>query len=76
MSFINYLLKIDWSSPKPLYNIRNTTGLELFTRLRLGLSNLNEHKFNHNFRDCKFFISLILYSLEVESSSQIFLHCH
>ena len=52
MSFINYLLKIDWSSPKPLYNIRNTTGLELFTRLRLGLSNLNEHKFNHNFRDC------------------------
>ena len=30
------------------YGIHNTTGLKLLTRLRLGLSHLNDHKFNHN----------------------------
>ena len=30
------------------YGIHNPTGLKLLTRLRLGLSHLNDHKFNHN----------------------------
>ena len=34
------------------YRIHHTTGLKLLTRLRLGLSHLNDHKFNHSFRDC------------------------
>ena len=34
------------------YGIHNPTGLKLLTRLRLGLSHLNDHKFNHNFKDC------------------------
>ena len=34
------------------YGIQNPTGLKLLTRLRLGLSHLNDHKFNHKFRDC------------------------
>ena len=29
------------------YGIRNPTGLKLLTRLLLGLSHLNDHKFNH-----------------------------
>ena len=33
------------------YGIHNPTGLKLLTRLRLGLSHLNDHKFNHNFKD-------------------------
>ena len=33
------------------YEIHNPTGLKLLTRLLLGLSHLNDHKFNHNFRD-------------------------
>ena len=33
------------------YEIHNPTGLKLLTRLRLGLSHLNDHRFNHNFRD-------------------------
>ena len=33
------------------YGIHNPTELKLLTRLRLGLSYLNVHKFNHNFRD-------------------------
>ena len=51
-SFGNSLLKIGWLTPKPVYNTHNPTGLKLLTRLRLGLSHLNEHKFNHNFKDC------------------------
>ena len=37
-------------SPNPVYDIHNPLGLHLLTRLRLGLSHLNEHKFNHNFK--------------------------
>ena len=33
-------------------NIYNPYGLKLLTRLRLGLSHLRGHKFNHNFSDC------------------------
>ena len=35
-----------------IYRIHNPIGLKLLTRLQLGLSHLNDHKFNHNFRDC------------------------
>ena len=37
-------------SPNPVYDIHSPLGLHLLTRLRLGLSHLNEHKFNHNFK--------------------------
>ena len=49
--FRNYLLKEIRPKLSPLYNIQNPSGIKLLTRLRLGLSNLNEHKFNHNFDD-------------------------
>ena len=51
-AFRNCLLKIGRPTAKPVYNIHNLTGLKLLTRLRLGLSCLNEHRFNDNFRDC------------------------
>ena len=38
--------------PKPTFKIHNPLGLKLLTRLRLGLSHLNEHRFNDNFEDC------------------------
>ena len=60
--------------PKPLYNVHNSVGLKLLTRLRLGLSNLSQHKFNHNFRYC--LNPLCSCSLEVKSVSHSFLHCH
>ena len=53
-------------------HIRNPTGLMLLTRLRLGLSHLKEHKFNHNIRDCA--NPLCPCSLEIESPSDFFLH--
>ena len=57
-----------------VYNTWNLKGLKLLTRLRLGLSHLNEHRFNHNFEGCTNPLSTC--SLEVESTSHLFLHCH
>ena len=74
MTFQNALIKIGRPIPKPIYNVHNPVGLKLLTRLRLGLSHLNQHKFNHNFQDC--LNPLCSCSLEVESVSHFFLHCH
>ena len=74
LTFRNSLLKIGRPVPKPVYNMHNPNSLKLLTRLRLGLSHLNEHKFNHNFKDCV--NPLCSCSLEVESVSHFFLHCH
>ena len=74
LAFRNSLLKNGRPTAKPVYNIQNPNGLKLFTRLRVGLSHLNEHKFNHNFQDC--INPLCSCSLEVESLSHFFLHCH
>ena len=74
LSFRNALLKIGQPTPKPVYNILDPNGLKLLTRLRLGLSHLNEHKFNHNFKECV--NPLCFCSLQVESVSHFFLHCH
>ena len=52
LSFRNALLKIGRSTPKPVYNILDPNSLHLLTRLRLGLSHLNELKFNRNFKEC------------------------
>ena len=50
--FKNSLLEIGRPMPKPTFNILNTLRLKQLTRLRLGLSHLNQHRFNHNFEDC------------------------
>lgn len=46
------IIKVWLTTPKPVYNIHDSIGLKLLTRLRLRLSYLKEHKFNHNFKDC------------------------
>ena len=43
LTFRDSLLKIGQLAPKLIYNKHNPNGLELLTRLRLGLSHLNEH---------------------------------
>ena len=52
----------------------NPAGHKLLTCLRLGLSHLNEHRFNHNFQNC--IKPLCSCSLEIESTSHFLLHCH
>ena len=48
--------------------------LKLLTRLRLGSTHLNEHKFRHNFQDC--LNPLCSCSLEIEDTSHYLLHGH
>ena len=72
--FRNYLEKRIRPLAAPVYSIHNPLGLKLLTRLRLGLSHLNEHRFNHNFESC--LNPLCTCSLEVESATHFFLHCH
>ena len=57
-----------------MYNIHNPSGMRLLTRLRLGLSRLSEHKFNHNFEGCM--SPLCTCTLEIESTTNFFFHCH
>ena len=56
------------------YGIHNPTVLKLLTRLRFGLSHLNNHKFTHNYRHC--FNPLCSCSLSVENNVHFFLLCH
>ena len=72
--FRNYLIKRIRQLAAPAYNIHNPLGLKLLTRLTLGLSHLNEHRFNHNFGSC--LNPLCTCSSEEESTTHFFLHCH
>ena len=74
LSFKNPLLKIGRAAAKPTYNNHNPIDLKFLTKLRLGLSHLNEHKFKHNFQDCV--NPLWSCSLKIESLSHFFVHCH
>ena len=57
-----------------VYNIFDPIGLKFSTRLRVGVSHLNEHRFRHNFQDCM--NPLCSCSLEIEDASHCLLHCH
>ena len=54
--------------------IHNPIGLQLLTRLWLGLSHLNENKFTHSFRD--FLNPLRECKFETETTFHFLLHCH
>ena len=58
----------------PIYNIHDPLGIRLLTKLRLGISHLNKHRFNHNFDNC--INTLGTCTLEIESTTHFFLHCH
>ena len=49
LSFKNVLLKLSRTVPNSCFDIHNPVGLKLLTRLGVGQSHLNEHKFKHNF---------------------------
>ena len=55
---------------RSIYNVFNPQGLKFLTRLRLGLSQLNQHRFRHNFKDC--INPLCSCSLEVENMPHFF----
>ena len=49
--FKKNFLKVVRPSWNSAFNYRNSKGIKCFTRLRLGLSHLHEHKLNHSFQD-------------------------
>ena len=73
-TFRKKLLKIGRLNPNLIYKIHDPVGLRLLRRLRIGLSHLNEHRFNHNFDSC--INPLCSCSLEVELTKHVFLHCY
>ena len=72
--FRNALLKIGRPIQCSVYRIHNPMGLKLLTRLRLGLSHLNEHRFNRNFQSC--INPSCSCSLAIELTTHFLLHCH
>ena len=76
LKFRKLILNLDNGHPlcNPIFNIFSPIGLKYLTGLCLGLSHLNEPKFNHNFQDC--INPLCTCSLEPESNSHFFLRCH
>ena len=71
--FKKELLKFIRPEPNSTYNINDTKGLKLLTRLRLRLSHLGDHKFRHNFQD---FVSPMCYcGQDIETATHFFLHC-
>ena len=73
-TFQNIYLRLGRPIQSAIYSISNPVGFKLLTHLRLGLSHLNEHRFNHNFQNC--INPLCSCSLKIESTSHFLLHCH
>ena len=71
--FRKSILKFIRPAPNKLFGIHNLRGVKLLTRLRLGLSHLNEHKFRHGFQDC--LNPLCNCGTDVETTSHFLLHC-
>ena len=56
-----------------IFNIFDPQRLKMLTRLCLGFSHLNEHRFRHNFQECM--SPVCSCSLEIEDTSHYLLHC-
>ena len=69
-----FVIKNWKTNQNSIFNAHDPVGIKYLTRLSLGLSHLNEHKFRHNFKDC--LNPLCSCSLEVETVIHYFLHCH
>ena len=71
--FKSRLLPFICPNQSNIHNIFDPIGLKLLTRLSLGLRNINEHKFRHNFQD--FLNPLCSCSLEIEDTTHNLLYC-
>ena len=74
LTFRKNLLNFIRPSGNSIFDINDALGIKLLTRLRLGFSHLNEHKFRHNFRDS--INPLCSCSANIETTEHFFLHCH
>ena len=67
------ILKFIPPSPNSVYICHNPKRFKFINRLRLGLSHLREHKFNHSFQDTN--NPLCSCGLDIESTEHFLLHC-
>ena len=72
--FCNTLLKFIRPVQRKTFNINDSVGVKLLTRLCLGFSHLCEHKFRHGFRDI--LNPLCPCSINAKTTAHYFLHCH
>ena len=61
-------------SHNSIFDIYSPYGIKLLTRLRLGLTHLNEHKFKHGFNDTV--NPICICGGDIESINNFFLHCN
>ena len=73
-SFKSKLLSLVRPPLKSTYGICDPKGLAILTQLRVGLSKLKSHKFNHNFRDTVDPMCLI--NDGIEDTEHFLLQCH
>ena len=71
--FKKHLLNFIRPNSSKAFNINNPLELKLLTRLRIGFSHLNKHKFKHNFQDS--IDPLCSCGNDTESTVHFFLHC-
>ena len=72
--FRNSLLKFIRPVQRKTFNINDSAGVKLLTRLRLGFSHLREDKFRHGSRDI--LNPLCPCSIEAETTADYFLLCN
>ena len=72
-SFKGNILKFIRHSENNVFVCSNLKGIQLLTRVRLGLSHLREHKFKHNFQDT--INPTWNYGEGIETSCHYLLHC-
>ena len=72
--FRNALLKFIRPTQRKTFDINDSVGVKLLTRLRLGFSHLRDHKFRHGFRDI--LNPLCPCSIETETTAHYLLCCH
>ena len=59
MYFRKQLPKSIRAFSNPIYNDHNPLGIRPLTRLRLGLSHVNKHRFSQNFDNCITLITVL-----------------
>ena len=60
-------------SGSTVFNCHNSKGVELLTRLRLGISHLREHQFKYSFQDS--LNPICSCGNDIETSAYFLLHC-
>ena len=71
--FKRVILNFTILEPNQIFNVDSSEGLELLTRIRIGLSHLADQKFRHNFQDC--INPVCSCSQEIETSTHFLLLC-